>query len=108
MTTKILEPKRQGKARAAIEEQLRRWYKNIPNKREGSLRRKWLKALARKSMRAAVQAKCEDCMAFEQAEARRCEVVTCPLFQYRLGARTNGETETVVRQIADGLASEQE
>ena len=61
----------------------RRWRLNIPGLHNGSYRRTWDKAIAKKSMRAAVNAKCQDCMNWQQAEIRRCDITTCPLWQYR-------------------------
>ena len=91
--------------RQAIEDRLRQWFRQIPDLRNGSLRKRWLKALARRSMKAAVGAKCEDCMAFEQPEVRRCEVVTCPLYQYRPGAKKDGPVEQTIRGVAESLLS---
>jgi hypothetical protein len=90
---------------AQIEDQLRKWLKSIPDSRNGSMRRKWLKALARKSGRAAIAAKCLDCQAFQEGEIRRCEIIHCPLFAYRPGARKNDPTEQAIRAIAEGLLS---
>ena len=42
-----------------IHQQLRQWHKNIPNLFHGSFRKKWIKALQRKSRKAAVTAKCQ-------------------------------------------------
>ncbi len=64
-------------------ETLRRWRLNIPDLHNGSFRRVWGKAITKKSMRAAVNAKCQDCMCWQGAEVRRCDIITCPLWQYR-------------------------
>ena len=79
-----------------IRQQLRNWHKNIPNLYSGSFRNKWIKALQRKSMKAAVVAKCQDCMNWQNAEVRECNVITCPLFQYRPFADKNGKLESDV------------
>lgn len=91
---------------AEIEEQLRQWHKQIPDIRNGSMRRRWIKALQRKSMKAAIAAKCEDCMAFEQAEIKRCEIVHCPLFQYRPGAQKDGGHEQAILASLDRIAGD--
>ena len=79
-----------------IRNQLREWHKNIPNLYHGSFRKKWIKALQRKGMRAAVTAKCQDCMCWQNTEVRLCNIVTCPLWQYRPFANKNGDTEAEV------------
>ena len=52
-------------------EQLRKWYRNIPDLYHGSFRRQWIKALQRKSMKAAIQAKCQDCMCWQNTEVNK-------------------------------------
>jgi len=79
-----------------IRQQLRRWHRNIPHLYHGSFRRKWIKALQRKSMRAAITAKCQDCMCWQNTEVRECDIVTCPLWQYRPFAQKNGKVEAEV------------
>ncbi len=80
----------------SIRDQLRQWHKNIPDLFHGSFRMKWIKALQRKGMRAAIDAKCQDCMCWQNAEIKECNIVTCPLFQYRPFANKDGELETMV------------
>jgi len=80
----------------SIRDQLRQWYKNIPNLYQGSFRKKWIKALQKKSMRAAITAKCQDCMAWQNTEVRECNVVTCPLWQYRPFSDKKGKIEAEV------------
>jgi len=64
-------------------EELRRWRENIPNIHDGSYRRQWDKAIRKESMRAAVNSKCLDCMCWQAAEVKRCDITTCPLWRYR-------------------------
>ena len=59
------------------------WRESIPDIHYGSYRRQWDKAMARKSMRSAVTAKCQDCTCWQKAEIRDCAVITCPLYRYR-------------------------
>ena len=84
----------------SIKEQLIQWHKNIPDLFKGAFRKKWIKALQRKSMRAAITAKCQDCMCWQNVEIRKCNLVTCPLFQYRPFSDKDGELETEVMAIA--------
>ena len=81
-------------------DQLRKWYKNIPDLYHGSFRKKWIKALQRKSMKAAIYAQCQDCMCWQNTEIKECNIVTCPLFQYRPFANKDGKLETEVMAIA--------
>ncbi|MBW8042252.1 MAG: hypothetical protein FVQ85_19945 [Planctomycetes bacterium] len=85
-------------------EVLRRFRNNIPDLHNGSYRRVWGKAVTKKSMRSAVNAKCQDCMCWQSAEIKQCDIVTCPLWQYRpnQGKDEKAQSEAVVgiaRQI---------
>ena len=66
-----------------IEEIRRKWRENIPDKHHGAYRRTWDKAMARKSFRSAVTAKCQDCCCWVKAEITDCRVYHCPLYEYR-------------------------
>ena len=79
--------------------QLRRWFRNIPNLYNGSFRKIWIKALQHKSMKAAVAAKCQDCMGWQNREVKECNIVTCPLWQYRPFRDKNGKIEEEVFNI---------
>ena len=48
-----------------------------------SYRGVYQKAMAGKSLRAAVNAKCQSCGGWKRVEVRDCTVVTCPLYPYR-------------------------
>ncbi|MHC4397241.1 MAG: hypothetical protein ACYS1A_16510 [Planctomycetota bacterium] len=79
-------------------EQLRRFRNNIPDLHNGSYRRVWGKAITKKSMRSAVNAKCQDCMCWQVAEVKRCDIITCPLWSYRpyQGKDEKARSEAVV------------
>ena len=64
-------------------EQLRKWRDHIPDIFQGKFRRQWDRAIARKSMRAAVDAKCADCTCWQNTEIRECPAICCPLWPYR-------------------------
>ncbi len=83
----------------SIRDQLRQWHENIPNLYHGSFRKKWIKALQRKSMKAAVDAKCQDCTAWQNTEVKKCDIITCPLWQYRPFRDRNGKLEAEVIAI---------
>jgi len=91
-----------------IREQLRCWYGNIPNMFKGCFRKKWIRALQRKGMRAAVDAKCQDCTNWQNAEIRRCNNATCPLFQYRPFADRNGQLENEVIAVVSEIEANQQ
>jgi hypothetical protein len=67
----------------AIFEQRRRCRANIPDIYNGMFRRLWDKAMAGRSLRVAVDAKCADCSCWQNAEIRECTAATCPLWPYR-------------------------
>lgn len=87
------------KLNMSIRDQLRQWYKNIPNLYHGSFRQKWIKALQRRSMKTAVIAKCQDCMNWDNSQIRDCNVVTCPLWQYRPFKDKKGKNEAEVTAV---------
>jgi hypothetical protein len=89
--------------RQQIEQELRHWYRSIPDLFNGAFRRTWMKALARKSMKAAIRAKCHDCMNWQNAEIRDCPIVHCPLYLYRPGAKKDGPVEREIARIVQGL-----
>jgi len=41
------------------------------------------KAVARKSMKAAIKAQCLECVGWEKSEVRNCTALACPLWAYR-------------------------
>ncbi len=65
------------------ENQIKQYRKDIPPKHKGAYRKAYDKAINKQSMRAAVNSKCLDCMCWQQAEVKRCNIVTCPLHAYR-------------------------
>ena len=64
-------------------EQIAKFRENIPNLFHGSYRKQYDKAITGRGMRAAINSKCLDCICWQQAEVKRCTVVTCPLYTYR-------------------------
>lgn len=83
----------------SIKEQLQNWFNNIPNLHNGSFRKQWIKALQKKSMRSAVNAKCQNCMCWQTAEIRECNNITCPLWQYRPNAKKDNKLTAEVVDI---------
>ncbi|MGR3292518.1 MAG: hypothetical protein ACUZ9M_00715 [Candidatus Scalindua sp.] len=64
-------------------EKRKQWREHIPPMFNESYRKMYDKAINKKSMRAAVNSKCLDCVCWQQAEVKRCNIVTCPLYEYR-------------------------
>ena len=85
-------------------EKLRYWWEHIPGLFSGKFRREWLKAIQKKSMRAAVNAKCADCMCWQNTEIGLCDIITCPLWQYRPLQKRESTQEAEVRAIAAEIA----
>lgn len=83
------------------EQRIAEWRQNIPDLFNGAYRRTYDKAMSGKSLRAAVTAKCQDCMCWQGAEVRRCDIVTCPLHPYRPGVKRS-VSSTLARQSARG------
>ena len=63
--------------------QINAWRRNIPGIHHESYRKNFDKALLGHSLRAAIKAKCLDCVCWEKNEVKKCTVVTCPLWLYR-------------------------
>lgn len=83
----------------SLRQELRSWYKSIPNLYDGSFRREWVKALQRKSMKSAVSAKCRDCVNWQNTEVKECSIVTCPLWQYRPLIKRNSKLKAEIIAI---------
>ena len=87
-------------------EALRRWRIHIPDLFHGKFRKEWDKAVSKKSMRAALNAKCADCMCWQNTEIKRCDIITCPLWQYRpLQDKESGREKAVRALVAEIVKS---
>ena len=80
------------------------WHRHIPDIYHGKFRKEWLKAAQRQSMRAAVNAKCADCMCWQNSEIKLCDIITCPLWQYRPMQDKKSLWQSKVRAIAAEIA----
>jgi hypothetical protein len=64
-----------------MNQEQKEWHDGLPEKYQALYRRA---AEAGKSARAsAIRSKCLDCMCWQEAEVRRCDIVRCPLWPYR-------------------------
>ena len=56
---------------------------NIPDVYHGAYRKVYDKAMTGRSLRAAVNSKCLDCVCWEREEVKKCPSIDCPLYSYR-------------------------
>ena len=89
----------------AKKERIAAWREHIPGIYNGAYRKQYDKAMSGKSLRAAVNAKCADCMNWQGVEVRLCDIVTCSLHPYRPGR--SRQTEPVTLESAQQRASEE-
>ena len=83
------------------EQRIAEWREHIPGLYRGYYRKTYDKAMSGKSLRAAVTAKCQDCMCWQGTEVKRCDIVTCPLHPYRPGVK-RPTASNLARQRARG------
>jgi hypothetical protein len=82
-----------------IEDELRRWYSHIPDIYHGAFRRLWLRAIQGRSKAAAIKAKCQDCMCWQNSEIAECGIYHCPLYPYRPRAHDKDDYHVAVRRV---------
>lgn len=66
-----------------IFEARRKYRANIPSMHNGAYVKVYDKAINERSLRAAVKAKCLDCMCWQATEVKNCTVSACPLWEVR-------------------------
>jgi hypothetical protein len=88
------------------EQQIAAWRQNIPDLFKGAYRRTYDKAMSGKSLRAAVTAKCQDCMCWQGVEIKRCDIVTCPLHPYRPGVKRAVSSNLARQSASDAVGTE--
>jgi hypothetical protein len=71
MTDKVLQKRR------------RQYRDSIPGPGRASYQKKYDKAISGRDLKAAIAAKCLDCMHWQQARVKECPIVCCPLWPYR-------------------------
>jgi len=87
-------------------EQLRNWRNNIHDTYQGAYRKQWDRAITKKSMRAAVNAKCQECMNWQYTEVKQCNLIHCPLWQYRPNQEKESTREAEIREIAKTITGD--
>ena len=75
------------KTKKTKKQRIAAYRENIPDKYHGAYRKTYDRAMSGKSLRAAINAKCNDCMCWEGVGVRKCDIVECPLHPYRPGSK---------------------
>jgi hypothetical protein len=73
-----------------VAEEIEKYARHIPK----SYQAIYHKAMTGKSLRAAINAKCQDCCCWQRKEVQNCQVSTCSLFPYRPYRKTRGRKKT--------------
>jgi len=66
-----------------FKEQRRVYREAIPGVGKAAYQRKYDKAMSGRDPKAAIAAKCLDCMHWQRTRIRECPIVCCPLWPYR-------------------------
>jgi hypothetical protein len=66
-----------------VQERRRQYRASIPGEGKGSYQKKYDRAMSGRDPRAAIAAKCLDCMHWQRSRVAACPIVCCPLWPYR-------------------------
>ncbi len=66
-----------------LQKRRRQYRASIPGARKASYQKKYDKAMSGRDPKAAIAAKCLDCMHWQRTRVRECPIVCCPLWPYR-------------------------
>ena len=66
-----------------IREKRQRYRASIPGAGKTAYQRKYDKAMSGRDPKAAIAAKCLDCMYWQRTRIAECSIVCCPLWPYR-------------------------
>ena len=66
-----------------VQERRRRYRASIPGEGKGSYQKKYDRAMSGRDPKAAIAAKCLDCMYGQRSRIAACPIVCCPLWPYR-------------------------
>jgi hypothetical protein len=66
-----------------IQERRRRYRASIPGEGKASYQKKYDRAMSGRDPKAAIAAKCLDCMYWQRSRIAECPIVCCPLWPYR-------------------------
>ena len=79
-------------------ERISNYRKTIRDLHHGAYRRKYDIAMNGNSLRAAVDARCMDCNAWQKNEVKNCPAVECPLWSHRPYRQNRRESHSVPRK----------
>jgi hypothetical protein len=69
---------------AKLNEKQRKWINDtIPDMYSNAYQKQYIKAIATKSLRAAINSKCLDCCCWQRTEVQKCPAFECPLYNLR-------------------------
>ena len=74
---------KQAREDLVLKEVMRSRRLDMVRKRIPSKLSQFERAYSGRSMRAAINANCLDCVGYEQAEVKRCQIYDCPFWDYR-------------------------
>lgn len=66
-----------------LQKRRRQYRASIPGAGKASYQKKYDKAMSGRDPKAAIAAKCLDCMHWQRTRIRECPIVCCPLWPYR-------------------------
>ncbi len=66
-----------------VQERRRRYRASIPGEGKVSYQKKYDRAMSGRDPKAAIAAKCLDCMYWQRSRIAECPIVCCPLWPYR-------------------------
>lgn len=66
-----------------VQERRRQYRASIPGEGKGSYQKKYDRAMSGRDPKAAIAAKCLDCMYWQRSRVAECPIVCCPLWPYR-------------------------
>lgn len=67
----------------SVEKRRRQYRASIPGAGKGSYQKKYDRAMSGRDPKAAIAAKCLDCMHWQRSRVAACPIVCCPLWPYR-------------------------
>jgi hypothetical protein len=81
---------------------------NIPSLHHEAYRKNWDLAMEGRSLRAAVKAKCLDCMCWQSTEVKLCPCAACPLWEVRPYVKHPQRRATTAKPKKDSQATANE
>jgi hypothetical protein len=82
----------------ALQKRRRQYRESITGPGRTSYQKKYDKAISGRDPKAAIAAKCLDCMYWQRARVKECPIVCCPLWPYRPFAGQKDRAATSARK----------